>query len=83
MKRHLTLTATHFPPFMFLNENDSINCKGITCNLIKYLSRSLNFTFDFIKYREKISYRLPNGNWTGLIGLIQQGVCLYLNIIGY
>ena len=74
MYEHLRLSATQFPPFMFLNENDNINCTGITCNLIKYLSRSLNFTYEFIKYSEKISFRLPNGSWPGLIGLFQRDV---------
>ena len=79
MNNHLKLTGMQFPPFMFLDENDKYDCHGITCNLIKYLSRSLNFTFEFIKYINQVSIS-QNGNWTGPFGIVQQGV-RYLSFI--
>ena len=74
MNGHLTLTATNFSPYMLLNDNDNHNCAGLNCNLINYLSSSMNFTYDFIKYTKKGSFKLPNGSWTGPIGLIQREV---------
>ena len=76
MYEHLRLTATHFMPFMDLSDNDIYNCKGITCNLIKYLSRSLNFTFDLVINNVREYKQLENGSWTSVIGLIQSGVSL-------
>ena len=74
MARHLSLTATQFLPFMNLTNQGEKICSGITCSLIKYVSRSLNFTFDLVTYNTKVSIEDENGNYDGVIGLIQKGV---------
>jgi len=45
MPDHLTLTAIPHKPWFYYINNDYDNCLGIQCDIIKYLSRSLNFTF--------------------------------------
>ena len=73
MTNHLRLTGVTFAPFIFLKDNDKNYCDGINCNLIKYLSRSLNFTFEFIKYSH-FAFLPKNGNWSGPFEIIQRGV---------
>ena len=69
---HLRILGTEFDPWISIK---SINdCEGIQCDLIKYLSRSLNFTFEFVKQEIGTGNRLPNGSWTGCIGRIDRNV---------
>ena len=70
----LRLAASTQPPWMIMNSVESGNkyCEGITCDLIKYLSWSLNFTVLPVLDPDTISYILKDGSWTGPIGLLQR-----------
>ena len=71
----LKLAASSYEPWMLLFMDNKYDCQGIACHLVKYISRSMNFTFEFVFQKEIGSgYQLPDGNWTGAIGLIQRGV---------
>ena len=73
--KNLKIAASEYEPYMILNRNDKEECEGIACHLIKYIARSMNFTFDLIIQEEiETGDQLPDGNWTGAIGLIQSGV---------
>src|SRR4051812_24486158 len=80
MSKHFRLTAITFPPFIFINFEKN-SCKGITCDLMKYVSTSLNFTYQYVPYDSPVSFPLENGSWTGLVGLIQRGVCFSFECI--
>ena len=71
--RNLKLLVTPFDPWMILN--NKYDCKGIACDIFKFIARSMNFTFELIA-EEKTAhgYKLPDGNWTGTIGFFQRGV---------
>ena len=73
--RNLKLLAYPFEPWMISNKDNKYNCEGIACDLVKYIARSMNFTFELIVQEKIIGGReLPDGNWTGTIGLFQRGV---------
>ena len=75
MSEHLRIIANQYSPWMILDESYSNDCRGVSCEIIQYLSQSMNFSFEFI-YQNAINtgYRLGNGTWTGAIGMIQSGV---------
>jgi len=56
------------------------NCKGIQCQLLLYVSKSMNFSYQFI-IDDFQSTPFPNGTWTGFMGRMQQNVHLNLNSI--
>ena len=77
MYDHLRLTATPLMPYMDLIDHDhKLGCKGITCHVIKYLSRSLNFTYDLVTFKGPVIEVLKNGSWGGTFGYIERGVSL-------
>ena len=69
---HLRILGTVFKPWLTIKSNN--DCEGIQCDLIKYLSRSMNFTFEFIGQVIGTGHQLPNGSWTGCIGRIDRDV---------
>lgn len=45
-------------------------------SFVNFLSETLNFTYNFVIPDDlSFGYRLKNGSWTGLIGLVQRGDC--------
>jgi len=49
MYSHLRLFIVPHNPWIVINKNiDKQYCEGIQCDLIKYVSKSLNFTYEFI-----------------------------------
>lgn len=74
MSRHLRLVAELCRPWILLN-NDQV-CTGIQCNLLKYLARSLNFTYQIITTKDGSGFQLDNGSWTGMIGMIERNVLI-------
>ena len=69
---HLRLLVHLQPPWMHtINGTD---CKGIHCNLLTYLSLSLNFTYNFIVESEGLGIVSANGSWTGALGILQRDV---------
>ena len=72
---NLKLAASAFAPWTFLTLNNKYHCEGVGCHLVKYIARSMNFTFELV-FQKVVGTgsQLPDGNWTGSIGLIQRGV---------
>ena len=75
MVKHLRLVGDLIAPWLKLENNQSI-CSGIQCNLMKYLARSFNFSYEIIGVKDGPGYQLPNGSWTGMIGKILSNVSL-------
>ena len=73
----LRIIVNQYSPWMILNETHPNHCRGISCEIIQYLSRSLNFSYKLI-HQDGINtgHQLDNGTWTGSIGMIQSGVSL-------
>ena len=59
-------------PWIYVN--NQTNCEGILCHLIKYLSKSLNFSYNLILDDEGQGFKLPNGQWSGVFGRFQRNV---------
>ena len=74
MIRHLRLVGEMLRPWIEIVGNDNTQCIGIQCKLIKYLSSSLNFTFEIFEEKAGPGYELQNGSWTGMMGRIQRNV---------
>ena len=74
MQAHLKLVGVYIKPWVSISSNNSNDCTGIQCNMVKYLAKSLNFTFDFIDEKEGNGYQLKNGTWTGVLGRFQRKV---------
>ena len=82
MNSHLRLVSSTFAPWITFKNGLDKGCEGIQCDLIKYLSKSFNFTYEFIKQKIGTGLRLANGSWTGTIGRIHQGVrLLFLRLL--
>ena len=47
MVKHLNLLITPHEPWLY--NISGTNCHGVLCNLLTYLTMSLNFTYDFVK----------------------------------
>ena len=73
MVKHLRIAGDLAAPWLKL-ENGLKICSGIQCNLIKYLARSLNFSYEIIGVKDGPGYQLPNGSWNGMIGRIHRNV---------
>lgn len=79
MDKNLKIIVNQYPPWMILSKTDPNHCEGVSCEIIKYLSRSINFTYQFVHQNGiDTGQQLENGTWTGSIGLIQSGVSRYL-----
>lgn len=74
MTTHLRLVAELQAPWIVLVNNNNRRCRGLQCDLLNYLSRSLNFTYEISSTKEGPGLELANGSWTGLIGKIQSNV---------
>ncbi len=80
MYSHLRLAIDPHNPWIVINETiDKQYCEGIQCQLLKYVSKSLNFTYEFIIDRGENGYELSNGSWNGFIGRIFKNVRLDFN----
>ncbi len=69
----------HHPWIQLINGND---CKGILCELLKHLSNSLNFSYNFIEIKEGYGIKGSNKKWTGHFGLLQKNVIILCLIFG-
>jgi hypothetical protein len=77
MYSHLRLAINPLNPWIVINETiDKQYCEGIQCQLLKYVSKSLNFTYEFIIDRDGVGYELSNNSWKGFIGRIFNNVRL-------
>ena len=74
MSTHLRLVAEVIAPWIQLVNSSNHYCIGIQCNMLNYIARSLNFTYEIVATKEGPGYQLANGSWTGLIGKIERNV---------
>ena len=77
MGLRLKLSADPRNPWNYFEPNNN-TCIGIQCNLIQYLSKSLNFTYDLVYEPRGVGHAFPNRSWDGMIGRIIRNVCLIL-----
>ncbi len=62
-------------PWIFITETiDKQYCTGILCGFIEYVSKSLNFSYEFVKELDGIGQELSNGSWIGFMGRILKDV---------
>jgi hypothetical protein len=80
MYSHLRLVIDPHNPWIVINETiDKQYCEGIQCQLLKYVSKSLNFTYEFIRESDGIGHELSNNSWKGFIDRIFNNVRLTFN----
>ena len=75
MSSHLRLVVIPQSP-IWVNHINGTNCEGVLCHLLKYLSASLNFTYQFIDGTAfEIGDQSSNKTcWTGIMGQFQSNV---------
>ena len=73
MQAHLKLVGEFLEPWIS-RESTNIRCYGIQCNMVKYLTKSMNFTYELIDDRTGNGFQLKNGIWTGVLGRFERGV---------
>jgi len=77
MYSHLRLAINPHNPWIVINETiDKQYCEGIQCQLLKYVSKSLNFSYEFITDGNRTRQKSSNESWTGPIGRIFNNVRL-------
>ena len=77
MNPHLRLVLDPHKPWIIINKTiDRQYCEGIQCNLLKYISKSMNFSYEFLIDKQGMGYRLKNKTWNGFMGRIARNVCL-------
>jgi hypothetical protein len=55
MYSYLRLTTDPHNPWILVNETiDKQYCEGIQCDVLKYISKSFNFTYEFIRERDRV-----------------------------
>jgi len=75
MYSHLRLVINSHNPWIIVNQTiDKQYCEGIQCELLKYVSKSLNFTYEFICDKMGMGYQLENKTWNGFFGRIDRNV---------
>ena len=67
IRSHLKLVADFISPWIVIENNNYRDCKGIQCDMVKYLAKSLNFTFEIINENQGNGYQMENGTWTGML----------------
>ena len=81
MNTHLRLVIFPHKPWIIINKSiDRQYCEGIQCDLLKYVSKSMNFSYEFIIEKSVIGWKLQNNSWNGMIGKIDRNVCQFNNI---
>ncbi len=77
MYSHLRLVINPYNPWIVINETiDKQYCKGIQCELLKYVSKSLNFSYEFVIGGNDKKDESSNELWTGRIDRIFKNVRL-------
>jgi hypothetical protein len=77
MYAHLRLDVNPHNPWIVINETiDKQYCEGIQCQLLKYVSKSLNFSYEFITDGNRTGHKSSNNSGTGAIGRIFRNVRL-------
>ena len=68
MSEHLTIVADAYEPWIYFIDLIKGKCIGIQCEIINYLSRSLNISYNIITVSTGAGTLLPNNTWTGFFG---------------
>jgi hypothetical protein len=80
MYSHLRLVIEPHNPWIVINETiDKQYCEGIQCDLLKYVSKSLNFSYEFITDEIEIENKSSGKLWGPAIALIHENVRLIKN----
>ena len=72
---HLRLIVNPIHPWIY--DIKGTDCKGVHCHLLRYVSTSLNFTYNFIEDPIGVGLVLKNGSCTGWLGILQRNVRSY------
>jgi hypothetical protein len=75
MNSHLRLDIYPHNPWIVINETiDKQYCEGIQCELLKYVSKSLNFSYQFIIDGNEARSESSSEPWTRVVGRIFRSV---------
>ena len=55
-----------------------IQCRGILCNLVAYLSKSMNFSYSFTDSPDSLGVEGTGQQWNGIIGYFQRNVINFI-----
>ncbi|GAB6023823.1 hypothetical protein CHUAL_008566 [Chamberlinius hualienensis] len=69
----LKLAVYHDPPYVIF-DHESNALTGFDVEVVNILANHLNFSYSFKVVSDGYGVLLPNGTWTGIIGLIQRKV---------
>jgi len=80
---HLKLTTLHFPPAVFLEDGAVVG--GIETAIMSVLADGLGFTYEYVTTAAKEMWGevLPDGNVSGIKGMLIRKVYYYLDTILY
>ena len=81
MVNHLRLASHMLGPWISIRNNNTHDCYGIQCNLVKYLAKSLNFTFELIQENDGNGHQWKNGTWTGMVAKYIKNVSYLLIVL--
>ena len=66
-------------PFVQRDNSSKYKYSGYTIDVLVRISEMLNFTFEIDEPEDgQYGIQLENGNWSGMIGELQRGVCFTL-----
>ena len=69
--RHLVLSGEQWKPFMDFDENSVLLPGSLMLNVIEYLQKSLNFTWELRRPPDQgWGHQYENGSWSGMIGML-------------
>ena len=69
--RHLVLSGEKWKPFADFDENSVLLPGSIMLNVIEYLQKSLNFTWELRRPPDQLwGHQYENGSWSGMIGML-------------
>ena len=73
MTGHLRI-CVNFQEVWIYGSTQSTECHGILCDLLKYLNKSLGFSYNFIAEKQENVVENQNNEWSGVIGQLQRDV---------
>ena len=76
MTPHVRLIAQSINPWFKAQRKNTYS--GIQVNMMSYIARSLNFTYEILINNGGSGNKLDNGTWTGFIGKIMNNVNLFI-----
>ena len=73
-EKNLSVIWRQVDPWLY--KNDQLHYKGILFDLLKYLSNSLNFTYNLMESFEYGSFIKRNNSWSGMKDQLERNVIL-------